>query len=217
MHGSKVMLLQTTFCTPSNLLSNDKPTKEPLVLQKQTFGPSSHCLKPVRLFHRLSALTLRFGAVFTFWNECGWKQSQGGLRLYPLTSKDGAFCVQRRLVATTSYKLQQGWRTKPANTWIKLFFLVPTRQPKLTRLINPLWGQCQEYKIERNAILQERLLTEKRSTFADCNLTFSESFCLTDYEKQKSKSSWHTEKFAKNHFKRRLQENAYIAPKLQSL
>ena len=67
----------------------------------------------------------------------------------------------------------------------------------LTLTLNPLWGHCQEYKIEKNAILQEHLLSEKRSTFVYYNLTLSESICFADHE-NKSKSSWHTEKFAKN-------------------
>ena len=29
--------------------------------------------------------------------------------------------------------------------------------------LNPLWGLCQEYKIEKNAVLQERLLSEKEA------------------------------------------------------
>ena len=47
---------------------------------------------------------------------------------------------------------------------------------------NPLWGHCQEYKIQKIAILQECLLSEKRSAFAYYNLTLSESFCLTDHD-----------------------------------
>ena len=39
--------------------------------------------------------------------------------------------------------------------------------------IDPLWGHCQEYNIEKNAILQEHLLSENRSTFAYYNLTLS--------------------------------------------
>ena len=60
--------------------------------------------------------------------------------------------------------------------------------------------RTQEYKIMKNAILQKRLLSEKRSTFAYYNPTQSEIFRLTDHEKQ-SKSLWPTEKFAKNRLK----------------
>ena len=38
--------------------------------------------------------------------------------------------------------------------------------------------------MRKTAILQQRLLSEKRSTFASYNITLSESFCLTDHEKQ---------------------------------
>ena len=68
--------------------------------------------------------------------------------------------------------------------------------------INPLWGNCQEYKIEKNAILQERLLSEKRSTFVNYNLTLSESIASL-IMKNKSESLWHTEKFAKNRLKKK--------------
>ena len=61
------------------------------------------------------------------------------------------------------------------------------------RSFNPLWGHCQEYNI-----LQERLLSENRSTFANCNVTLSESICLNDHEKQIQKFVA-PEKFAKNH------------------
>ena len=37
-------------------------------------------------------------------------------------------------------------------------------QQRFGERINPLWGHWQQYKIEKNAILQERLLSEKRST-----------------------------------------------------
>ena len=49
---------------------------------------------------------------------------------------------------------------------------------------NPLWGHCQEYKIDKNATSTRATLSEKRSTFADYNLTLLESFCLTPHEKQ---------------------------------
>ena len=39
-------------------------------------------------------------------------------------------------------------------------------------------------QIEKNGILQERLLSEKRSSFVYYNLTLSESICVTDHEKQ---------------------------------
>ena len=42
-------------------------------------------------------------------------------------------------------------------------------------------------KLRKKAILSERLLSEKRSAFAYYNLTLSESFCLTDHEKQVEK------------------------------
>ena len=69
----------------------------------------------------------------------------------------------------------------------------PDQKKRPLRLcINPLWGHCQEYKIEKKAILQERPLSEKRSAFADYNLTLSEIFCLTDHEKpvQKFVAHW---------------------------
>ena len=65
---------------------------------------------------------------------------------------------------------------------------------------NPLWGHFQEYKIEKSAILQERLLSERRSTFANYNLTSLEFF-VSLITKNKSKSLWHTEKFAKSRLK----------------
>ena len=65
---------------------------------------------------------------------------------------------------------------------------------------NPSWGHCQEYKIEKNAILQERLLSEKRSAFAYYNLTSFEFFVSLNM-KNKSKSLRHTEKFAKSRLK----------------
>ena len=51
---------------------------------------------------------------------------------------------------------------------------------KVPEIINPLWGHCQEYKIEKNTILQERLLSEKRSTFVYYNLTLSESTVILE-------------------------------------
>ena len=82
---------------------------------------------------------------------------------------------------------------------------------------NPLWGHCQEYKVEKNAILQERLLSEKRSNFPDYNLTMSESFCLTDHEKQIQKFVVHWKACQKSSQREVIRKNAYIAPKPQSV
>ena len=88
---------------------------------------------------------------------------------------------------------------------------------KPVRVVNPLWGHCQEYKIEKNAILQQRLLSEKRSTFAYYNLTLSESFCLTDHEKQIQKFVAHWKVCQKSSQREVIWMNAYIAPKPQSV
>ena len=85
------------------------------------------------------------------------------------------------------------------------------------RAFNPLWGHCQEYKFEKNAILQERLLSEKRSTFVYYNLTLSESFCLTDHEKQIQKFVAHWKVCQKSSQREVIRKNAYIAPKPQSV
>ena len=82
----------------------------------------------------------------------------------------------------------------------------------LTLTLNPLWGHCQEYKIEKNAILQEHLLSEKRNTFVCYNLTLSERICFADHE-NKSKSSWHTESLPKIVSKRSHQEECIQSAK----
>ena len=74
------------------------------------------------------------------------------------------------------------------------------------RSFNPLWGHCQEYKI-----LQERLASENRSIFANCNLTLSESICLNDHEKQIQKFVA-PEKFAKNHLKGKSSRRMHTKP-----
>ena len=107
-------------------------------------------------------------------------------------------------------------------------FSVPKRRifalPKIVRYrnksglqyaVNPLWGHCQEYKIEKNAILQEHLLSEKRSAFAYYNLTLSESFCLTDHEKQVQKFVAHWKVCQKSSQREVIRKNAYKAPKPQ--
>ena len=88
---------------------------------------------------------------------------------------------------------------------------------KFMSAMNPLWGHCQEYKIEKNAILQERLLSEKRSTFAYYNLTLFESFCLTDHEKQIQKVVEHWKVCQKSSQREVIRKNAHIAPKPQSI
>ena len=80
---------------------------------------------------------------------------------------------------------------------------------------NPLWGHCQEYKIEKRAILPNRLLSEKRSAFAYYNLTLSESFCLTDHEKQVQKFVAHWKVCQKSSQREVIRKNAYKAPKPQ--
>ena len=94
--------------------------------------------------------------------------------------------------------------TIAAWSWISLeiqaqLLWSPTCLTRLDRLKrnNPLGGHWQEYKIETDAIKQERLITEKRSPFAYYNLTFSEKLSHWSQEKQ-IHSWWHTEKFAKN-------------------
>ena len=82
-------------------------------------------------------------------------------------------------------------------------------------LINPLWGHCQDYKIEKKAILQGRLLSEKRSALAEYNLTLSESFCLTDHEKQVQKFVAHWKVCQKSSQREVIRKNAYKAPKPQ--
>ena len=71
------------------------------------------------------------------------------------------------------------------------FSMLSGRLASSARFVNPLWGHCQECKIEKNAILQERLLSEKRSTFANYNLTLSESFCVIHHENHFGKQLWH--------------------------
>ena len=67
------------------------------------------------------------------------------------------------------------------------------------------------------AILQERLLSEKRSAFAYYNLTLSESFCLTDHEKQVQKLVAHWKVCQKSSQREVIRKNAYKAPKPQSV
>ena len=67
-------------------------------------------------------------------------------------------------------------------------------------IINPLWGHCQEYKIEKKTILQERLLSEKEALLLITTLPCLKVF-VSLITKNKSKSSWHTEKFAKSRLK----------------
>ena len=61
------------------------------------------------------------------------------------------------------------------------------------------------------------LLSEKRSTFAYCNLTLSESFYLTDHEKQIQKFVAHWKVCQKSSQREVIRKNAYIAPKPQSV
>ena len=63
-------------------------------------------------------------------------------------------------------------------TSVELSFdiLKEMRQP----FVRPLPG----VQTQKNAILQERLLSEKRSTFVYSNLTLSESIFFADHEKQ---------------------------------
>ena len=91
------------------------------------------------------------------------------------------------------------------------------RSVEFNFFVNPLWGHCQEYKIEKNTIQQERLLSEKRSTFANYNLTLSECFCLTDHEKHIQKFVAHWKVCQKSSQREVIRKNAYIAPKPQSL
>ena len=104
-----------------------------------------------------------------------------------------------------------------ARGWHKESFLKIWAQSDQKSIFNPLWGHCQEYKIEKNAVLQERLLSEKRSTFAHSNLTLSESFCLTDHEKQIQKFVAHWKVCQKSSQREVIRKNAYIAPKPQSV
>ena len=83
--------------------------------------------------------------------------------------------------------------------------------------LNPLWGHCQEYKIEKNAILQERLLSEKGSTFVHYNLTLSESICFADHEKQIQKFVAHRKVCQKSSQREVTRKNAYKAPKPQGV
>ena len=82
---------------------------------------------------------------------------------------------------------------------------------------NPLWGHCQEYKFEKNAILQERLLSEKRSTFVYYNLTVSESICFADHEKQIQKFVAYWKVCQKSSQREVIRKNAYKAPKPQGV
>ena len=56
---------------------------------------------------------------------------------------------------------------------------------------------------------------KKRSTFAYCNLTLSESFCLIDHEKQIQKFVAHWKVCQKSSQREVIRKNAYIAPKSQ--
>ena len=88
---------------------------------------------------------------------------------------------------------------------------------KVNNLLNPLWGHCQEYKIEKNAILQEHLLSEKQSTFVYYNLTLSESICFADHQKQIQKFMAHWKVCQKSSQREVIRKNAYKAPKPQGV
>ena len=70
-------------------------------------------------------------------------------------------------------------------------------------------------KLRKKAILPERLFSEKRSAFAYYNLTLSESFCLTDHEKQVQKFVAHWKVCQKSSQREVIRKNAYKAPKPQ--
>ena len=83
--------------------------------------------------------------------------------------------------------------------------------------VKTLWGHCQEYKVEKNAILQERLLSEKRSTFVHYNLTLSERICFADHEKHIQKFVAHRKVCQKSSQREVIRKNAYKAPKPQGV
>ena len=56
---------------------------------------------------------------------------------------------------------------------------------------SPLWGYYQEYKIEKNAILQERLYQKNEALLLITTLPCLKVFASL-IMKNKSKSSWHT-------------------------
>ena len=116
-----------------------------------------------------------------------------------------------------SFRFQPGWPSNCTGVLGCHFSMLSGRLASSARFVNPLWGHCRGFKIEKNAILQESLLSEKRSTFADYNLTLSESFCLTDHENQIKKFLAHWKVCQKSSQREVIRKNAYIAPKTQSL
>ena len=67
----------------------------------------------------------------------------------------------------------------------------------LTINLTPLWGHSQEYKIQKIATLQERLLSDKKALVHVTTLPGLKVFASL-FLTNKSKSLWHTEKFSKN-------------------
>ena len=65
------------------------------------------------------------------------------------------------------------------------------------QLVNPLWGHCQEYKVEKYAI-PKRLLSEEKKHFCLLQPYLVWKYLVSLIKKNKSKSSGHTEKFAKS-------------------
>ena len=66
--------------------------------------------------------------------------------------------------------------------------------------INPLWGHCQEYKIEKRNPTRASFIRKKEALLHITALPCLKAF-FSLITKNKSKSSWHTERFAKNRLK----------------
>ena len=108
---------------------------------------------------------------------------------------------------------------------LNFFYTMVEKKSKMTKNSNqrggggPVLTLCEatagSTKLRKKAILPERLLSEKRSDFAYYNLTLSESFCLTDHEKQVQKFVAHWKVCQKSSQREVIRKNAYKAPKPQ--
>ena len=72
-------------------------------------------------------------------------------------------------------------------------------------------------KLRKTQSYNSAFYQKKRSTFAYYNPTLSESFCLTDHEKQIQKFVAHWKVCQKSSQREVIRKNAYIAPKPQSV
>ena len=87
---------------------------------------------------------------------------------------------------------------------------------KFSFFVNPLWGHCQEYKIEKNAILQERLLSEKKKHFCQLQPYLVWKF-LSHWSRKTNPKVRGTLKSLPKIVSNFIRKNEYIAPKPQRL